>query len=187
MDETADQLLVAAVLAGDCERYADLVRRHHRGVCRMVAQLLSHRHESDEVVQDVFVTAYRSLATFDTTRSFAGWLHGIARNQVLMRLRTQRRAHRLLEEYRVEAVRELDDSDAGDAGHVRDERHSALQRCQEELSPYAAEVIALRYGQGLDLGEVAARLGRSLDATRQLLYRIRAQLRACVEARAVVR
>ncbi len=171
-----DATVVAMVLAGEQESYALLVERHHHRVRGVVARMLGSRAECDEVVQDVFVAAYQDLADFDIRLPLPAWLCGIARNQVLMRLRRQQRSNRLLEAYRVHALHELEveppDHD--------DRLQLAMRDCQAALAPLAARAVELRYRGGLELAEVAAQLGRSVVATRQLLYRIRGQLRACL-------
>lgn len=176
-----DAVVVAAVLAGDQEAYAILVERHHGSVRRIVTRMLVGRAEGDELVQEVFVAAYQDLRDFDRQRPLAGWLTGIAKHQVLMRLRQQRRSHRLLEAYRHEAINRL----GNETAESTEPRQAALRDCQAALAPLAARAVELRYQGGLDLAAVAERLGRSLVATRQLLYRIRAQLRACLEQRGV--
>ena len=58
-----------------------------------------------------------------------------------------------------------------------------MTACREELAPAASRALALHYDEGLTVEEVASAIARTAAATRQLLFRTRLVLRACVEKR----
>ena len=64
-----------------------------------------------------------------------------------------------------------------------DPRAEALERCLEGLPPKSRPLLALRYEQGLKLGQIAQRIGASLDAVHKALFRLRDRLQECVEQR----
>lgn len=178
MSELSDGEIVAAVRAGDVEPYALLVLRHQEAVRKVVAALLREWHQTEDIVQQVFIKAFFALDRFEKGRPFAPWVKEIARNEARQELRRQEREGRRLDFYGQHLLTEgLDD--AGDAGRARLEE--LLWRCRETLAPHVSEVIAQRYQLGRSFQEIAAQIGRTVEATRQMLSRARVALRDCVE------
>lgn len=72
---------IKRVLSGDVDSFRILVERYQRPVLSMIRRLLWDSHRCEEISQDVFVTAFQKLSTFDPARSqFSTWLFTIARN-----------------------------------------------------------------------------------------------------------
>jgi len=63
------------------QAFAVLAREHHRGLLVFARALCGNHATSADLVQDAFVTAWRNLDRFDTTRDFGAWLRGIVRNK----------------------------------------------------------------------------------------------------------
>lgn len=75
-----DNELVAEFKSGNIGVFDELVRRHSRIVYQTVYGLLRNHHDTEEVVQDAFVRAYRGLSNFRGEANFGTWLHRIAVN-----------------------------------------------------------------------------------------------------------
>ena len=176
--ETADA--IRQVLAGDVDAYAEVVQAHQHEVWRVAAYALRDRAATEDLVQQVFLAAYTKLDQYDPGRDFGAWIRTIARNQVRNELRRSARETRWLGRYREHLAQRLERSDAADA--AEQELRDRLARCREELSPPAREALSLRYEQSQGFDEIATTLGRTVAATRQLLSRVRAALRRCLEA-----
>src|SRR5207237_8259107 len=71
---TSDAALVRRVHAGDTGAYADLVARYRDRLGRYALHMLGNREDAEEVLQDSFVRAYRSLARCDDPERFGAWL-----------------------------------------------------------------------------------------------------------------
>src|SRR6266699_2781043 len=78
---TSDAALVRRVHAGDTGAYADLVARYRDRLGRYALHMLGNREDAEEVLQDSFVRAYRSLARCDDPERFGAWLYGILVNR----------------------------------------------------------------------------------------------------------
>lgn len=174
-----DQDIVARVLSGHVDDYAHLVLRHQGAVFAICVRALTDRAGAADLTQRTFIKAFDELARYDGSRPFAPWVHTIARNLVRDELRRLERQHRYLGLYRKWAEQKLAPSSSPDGEH--NELETALERCIEKLQPAAAQAVHLHYELGLSLSEAADRLGRTVVATRQLLFRAREALRACVE------
>ncbi len=82
-----DAEAVAACLDGDPEAYSVLLSRYETGVYNLVLRMVRNRADAQDITQEVFLNVYTHLGDYDSSRSFAAWVMGIARNQALYRLR----------------------------------------------------------------------------------------------------
>jgi len=82
-----DKLLVGQAQSGDREAFEQLVRRHDRDILRLAFHMLGNREEAQEVFQETFLKAYRSLGRFRFDSSFYTWIYRIATNVGLDHLR----------------------------------------------------------------------------------------------------
>lgn len=78
-----DATLVARAQAGDLDAFEALVREHTRAVYGHAARFFGSPDAADDVVQEVFIKVYRSLATFDGVAAFSTWLYRVTRNTCL--------------------------------------------------------------------------------------------------------
>lgn len=171
--------IIEKVLAGDLEPYREIVRKFEAEVFRVAAPVLGSRSAAEDVTQEVFITAYRRLDSFDVTEPFRPWLLGIAANLVRNELRRRSREDMRMELYShyLDAMTNSERS-----ADVSDAMADALAMCREQLAKTASAAIRGRYDEGLGLEALADRLERSITATRQLLYRTRQSLRDCIES-----
>ncbi len=178
MNANDTERLIALVLSGQLDAYAEIVQAYQQDVWRVVAAMLLDTQKTEDLVQQTFVNAYRHLDRFEPERDFGRWLKEIARNLVRQELRTRCREDRRLEFYRRHLLSVCGDAAAAEA----DERLAeALAGCEQKLPANAAELVNLRYRRALDFGQIAAQIGRTVEATRQQLARIRLALRDCIQ------
>ncbi|MCX6910681.1 MAG: sigma-70 family RNA polymerase sigma factor [Verrucomicrobia bacterium] len=172
--------LVRAVQAGDTRAFGPLVDMHLDHLRAFIALKLPVAHLVNEIAHETFVFAYRNIHTFTAGTSLRAWLRAIAGNLVRAELQRYAREqanqltyarHRLLEQ-------ELGRSDAHDAAEME-----FLRDCVEELPPPMKELLALKYREELPTEEIAGRLQRTQTWVWQVLFRLRQQLRQCVEGK----
>ena len=86
-----DIRIIRQVIDGDVDSFRLLVQRYHKPIISMINHIINDSHASEDVAQDVFLAAYKKLASFDPARSnFSTWLFTIARNKSLNALRKKR-------------------------------------------------------------------------------------------------
>src|SRR5215510_5608437 len=90
-DATADEEVVARVLAGALQDFEVLMRRYNRLLYRVVRSILPSETETEDVVQDAYVRAYTHLEQFEKRAAFSTWLTRIAGYEALARKREQQR------------------------------------------------------------------------------------------------
>lgn len=171
--------LVEQVCGGRVECFAEIVRRYQQDVFRVVNAMLFDHGSVEELVQRVFVKVYASLNTFRLGRDFGPWIRTVARNAVREELRTTARYARRLEAYRQTVETEWDHGSGVDERQQR--LHEALEACLGKLPGRARSVVEMRYRQGRRFEQVAAELETTAGALRNLLCRVREQLRLCIQ------
>ncbi|MFA6563840.1 MAG: sigma-70 family RNA polymerase sigma factor [Verrucomicrobiia bacterium] len=180
MEVQQEAELVRAVQAGDVNAFASLLDGHLDYLRAFIALKLPVAHLVNEIAHETFVFAYRNIHRFTAGTSLRAWLRAIAAN--LVRAEFQRYAreqanqftyakHRLLEQ-------ELGRSDAEDAAEME-----FLRDCVEELPPPMKELLTLKYREELPTEKIAGRLQRTQTWVWQVLFRLRQQLRQCVEGK----
>ena len=174
-DEAA---LVHAVQRGDTAAFEPLVDSHLDHVRAFIALKLPVAHLVDELAHETFVFAFRNLAGFAAGTSFRAWLRAIAAN--LVRAELQRYARERQNQLGYARARELErDLMSVPAGESAEVEH--LRDCIETLPPHMRELVELRYAQDQPVETIAAKLARTENAVWQALFRLRAQLKQCVE------
>ena len=165
-----DERLVDLVRAGNETAFEVIVNRYRRGLLRYVARLLSDGRAED-VVQQVFVNAYWALRSNDTKLRLRPWLYRIAHNLALNALRDR---GRLAEELH-------DDIDGVEPPDQILERRQGLRdalAAVKSLPDRQRSALILREMEGRSYDEIAAELGATGGAVRQLLSRARQAVRA---------
>lgn len=184
VDETSR--LVADVRSGSKESFSQLVRLYQAKVRCYLGRFVRGADVVDDLAQETFIAAYRSIATYKEESSLALWLLGIARNLALKHLRDdqRRRAH---ETDSFEAAfsrwseERLGADDAGAARH--EEVMAALRSCMDGLQKHSAGMIRDAYYKGRTAAEIAKDTGKSEGSVWVTMMRIRQTLRECIAGR----
>jgi RNA polymerase sigma-70 factor (ECF subfamily) len=161
-----DRGLVDAVLAGDRDAFRILVEREQVAVFRACLRILGRPHDAEDVAQESFVVAYRSLGTYGGHGSLGGWLMRIATRQAFRRL-GQRRSDA---ELRPEMPLRARDPDPLTAT-LAVERQREVRLAVASLPDAYREVVALRYFGELSLEEIARVTGRPVNTVKTHLRR----------------
>ena len=167
-----DRELLAAWRAGDRERGNQLFQRHIRAVSRFF------RTKVPEAAEDLTQQTFLALAELDPARlgevAFRAYLFGIARNQLLMHLRSKSRAAARFDPLTASAR----DAGAGPARIIaRQQQHQVLALALQRLPIDYQVALELHYFEGMQLAEIAEVLGRPLGTIKSLLSRGREILR----------
>lgn len=137
----------------------------------------------DELFSECLLVAWRRLADFDPERSFGNWMRGIARNLILARRRADGRRGPLVDPAVLEEIGSLCAAGGAPESERLGEELDALRICLDKLPTDARALVRLHYTDGHRGADLAERLGRSVEATKKLLQRVRARLYDCVSLR----
>ena len=148
---TDDTTLISRAQNGDEQAFSDLVRRYHAFVYAIVLGIMKNSHDAEEVVQDVFVNAYRGLLQLEDAVKFKSWLAEIARNCARDRLRGQR-----VDTVSINEVSEhtLQSPDALAEQLIRAEQRALIHNAVESLSQKDKEIVQGYYLDGASYDEL---------------------------------
>ena len=145
----------------------------------LALRILRRRELAEEILQDCFVSVWRSAHTFDPARGTAmAWLLRIVRNRCIDVLR-QRGRDAPLDHASVEDLEDPLASPADLAELSHDARR--LQECLGELEENPRKIIALVYYEGMTYKEAAAHVGEPLGTVKSWVRRSLVRLRGCME------
>jgi RNA polymerase sigma-70 factor, ECF subfamily len=170
----ADRALVDAAVAGSREAFDELVRRYQSSMITLARVLTSGRFDAEDLAQEVFVRAWRSIGRFRAESSFRTWLHRIAINVVRTHQERQGRWFRLFR-FAGEDVPEPVDRDVPvDARLVK---RQLIDRALATLPVDLRLAVTLRDVQGLDYREIADALGVPIGTVESRIFRARQRLK----------
>ncbi|MCB4755840.1 MAG: sigma-70 family RNA polymerase sigma factor [Elusimicrobia bacterium] len=176
---TDDDKIVRAVLSGNRDSYATLVRRYQAQVLRSCLVLLANPVEAEDAAQDVFIKAYESLAGFHGESSFPTWLYRITHNHCMDLLRKKKRQKTDSLDNLVEDRHDTGEKllDVNRTKPSSQDYQDLINEVMSTLSPDYKEILALREVGGFTYEEMASYLRCTLDAVKARLRRARQELR----------
>jgi len=175
--------LVAASLAGDRDAFGELFQRHERQVFAVAYRRLSDREEAQELVQDVFIQAWRKLAQLSRAEAFAGWLRQITVRMAINR-GTRRAKLSFIDQEILEATAEAG-QDAQSA-LVKEETRKRLHEQLAQLKELDRATLVAYYIEEQSMLQMSEHFGapvgtikRRLHTARQRLAEVCQDLAAC--------
>jgi RNA polymerase sigma-70 factor (ECF subfamily) len=175
LETVTEARLVAQALAGSPEAQEQIVRRYQRPVIRLIARMTRDPALAEDLAQETFVKAFRSLAAFDRTRRLSSWLFRIAHNTALDALR---RVSPPIVPLAAGTDRHAADPPAPPEPD-RLERQAlakAIDAALAGLRPDQRAAVALRYDEGLSFEDIGQVLGVPESTARSHVHRARKEL-----------
>ena len=171
----------SAAASGAPAAFGAVVRSIERPLRRYLIVRAPATADVDDLAQQTLVQAFEALPRWRATGDPAGWLFGIARNIVRRAWRTHARDQTRQDALQIRLAETL----ARRADHLPqatdDPRLSALAECEALLSERWRRIVGWYYRDRLPLERISRSLGNEPSTVGATLFRIRAQLRACVE------
>jgi RNA polymerase sigma-70 factor (ECF subfamily) len=168
----SDQTLMERYMNGDSAAFDALFHRYEARVFSFFIKRTRSRSRAEDLYQELFLRIHRARHSFDSRQGFAPWLFQIAHRLLID---DARRAHRTREV-------SVEESTLGRPGVARDlvaEREEVAQLLAS-LTEVERFVLVASKGAGVDYPEIAASLGRSVDAVKKTASRAMLRLRATV-------
>ena len=180
-----DRTFVTQAAAGSREAFDELVRRYRRSVYNLVRALTGGDGDAEDLVQDVFVRAFRAIDGFRGDSTFKSWLYRIAVNVVHTHL--QRRRTR--EPFSIARAGDASLTEVPDADDLESAvlRRQAIERALASLPEQLRVLVVLRDVHGLKYDEIAKIVKSPRGTVESRLFRARQQLRPMLEALVTVK
>ena len=176
-----DNEILSRVLQGDQQAYAEIVKRYQSFVFTIALRYTPNREDAEEIAQDSFIKAYRSLADFRGDSKFSTWLYTIVTTTSLTFLRKKKIDVQSLDNEKV--FEAADNQDSGfRANQVEQKsRINMVNKAIGLLSPEDAQVITLFYKGEQSLEEIGQILGLEANTVKVRLHRARQRLKDKME------
>ena len=175
-----DTQLIGRILNGDVSGYAVLVERYKDLAYTIAFRILGKREDAEEVVQDAFVKAFRSLSSFRQHAKFSTWLYRIVYNTAISRKRLKGLNTQSIEELRFADPR-MEDKDDSD-----EDQGKMLELAIQQLTEEERTIVTLYYIEESGVDEIHNITGLSKSNVKVKLFRARKKLQEYIRNSSLV-
>ena len=176
-----DKEIISRVLQGELHHFAELVNRYQNYVFTLTLRFIKNREDAEEVAQDIFIKAYRSLPDFRGSSKFSTWLYTIVHTTCITFLRKKKHETYSLENENIFATANSRDSGYNSNQVEQKSRIYMVTKAIALLNPDDAEVITLFYKAEQSLEEISRILGLETNTVKVRLHRARIRLKEKME------
>lgn len=170
--DTAENACIERVLRGESSAYESLVNRYQAGLVAFLWNLLGNGEDARDAAQEAFIKAYVNLGRFDRTRSFKTWLFAIAYKHGIDLLRRKRPLPDLWDKMTTTGHAPFA---AAEPGPI--EESPMWRPLLARITTQERAVLALKYNEGLEIGEISSALGCAESTVRVHLLNARRKLK----------
>ncbi|MDR1879323.1 MAG: sigma-70 family RNA polymerase sigma factor [Tannerellaceae bacterium] len=178
MEGYADIYYVQRVQAGESACFGCLLDRYGRAVYALIVRIVRNREDAEELAQDVFLKAYKSLGNFRGESSFSTWIYKIAYHAAISHVRKKKHEFLAMEEGFMENLPEEDVAGTfgEDASGAEAERLDRLDGALARLAADERGLILLFYMKEKTIEDLVSITGLSASNVKTRLHRIRKKL-----------
>jgi RNA polymerase sigma-70 factor, ECF subfamily len=182
MDVKSDVELIEEFKAGNQKSFEELIQRYSTKAFSLASRLTRNQEDAEEVLQDVFVTVYRKIGSFQGKSTFSSWLYRVTVNAAFMKLRKKKQDQSVpmedvLPQLQNTPLIRASENLEGDRATQRSEVVQALELAIGKLPEEYRPVFILRDVDGLTSREVGKILNLSVPAVKSRLHRSRLMIR----------
>lgn len=174
-----DEKLITAVREDDYISYNKLFERYYGRLCQYVYSILMDKEDTEDVVQELFLTLWRNRKKIEIGENVSGYLYRMAKNMSLNHIRAKANYKALLEnQERILSYYEQSSPET-------DEFRIALFDCIDRLPDRSREVLLLHRVEGLKQKEISEKLCISVKTIKNQIWTSMQKLRKCIELKKV--
>ncbi|MFZ2975323.1 MAG: RNA polymerase sigma factor [Candidatus Moraniibacteriota bacterium] len=178
-NELTDSELVEIVRNSDQERYGEIIERYQGKLFAYLFRLIGSRDEAQDILQDVFLKAYRNLQSYDTTRKFSSWIYRIAHNEAVNFIK-RRALKRFIPWEDIAATKDklemMSFEEGADKAWLRKEIGKEVNTALEKMPFKYKQVLVLRYFSDKSYEEISEILGKPMNTVGTLISRAKQKL-----------
>jgi RNA polymerase sigma-70 factor (ECF subfamily) len=184
--EVTDAAVVAQVLAGDRDAFRVLVERHSRSLFHVVFRMCGNQQDTEEIVQESFLRAFKALPRFELRANFATWIYRIAVNRTLdfLSAKKMKDTYQIVDDPDPEDSRQIQ-MPAGEAGPERlllsAEMKKKMAQAMSLLTPVERVAFTMRHMEGRSIEEISQNLNLKTSAAKNSVFRAVQKLRQHLE------
>lgn len=170
-----DKYYLEKVLNGNSNAYAFIVDRYRDNVFSLAHKISGSFEDAEEIAQDSFIKAYRSLQGFRNSSKFSTWLYRITYNTSVSCIRKKNRSIMQIEDFPADAVDFLRESDNEETAEL-EYRRALLSFAIQKLGPDDRALISMYYFQEMNADEICEVTGISRSNLKVRLFRSRKKI-----------
>jgi RNA polymerase sigma-70 factor (ECF subfamily) len=180
MDFKGDILYIEQVLAGKSSAFSYIVDRHKDKAYNLAFRICGNREEAEEIAQDSFLKAYRSLKGFKMKSSFATWLYRIVYNTSISHVRIKKKGILSLEDFPADAT-DFIGSNPSEEEAEKQYRNSLVSFALQKINDEERGLISLYYYEEMSTEEISEVTGISKSNIKVKLFRARQKMMEILE------
>ncbi|MCC7430621.1 sigma-70 family RNA polymerase sigma factor [bacterium] len=183
--------LINQALDGNQNAYAALVKRYQTGLYIMLSKMVNNKLQAEDLVQETFMKAFKSLASYNPEHAFSTWLYKIAKNNCIDYIRKKR-----LQAYSMDAEIEGKDDDfqrdyqdteaiSPEREFLQKERTQIIKIAIDNLPKKYHEAIILRHQEDKSYEEIAELLRIPVGTVKARIFRAREMLKVSLKGKII--
>lgn len=175
MEQKDELYCITRILDGEPEYFSVLLERYSRPLYSLIVQIVGCPEDAEEVLQDVFLKAFRSLNSYKRESKFSTWLYRIAYNTAISSTRKKKQEFLYIEESAINNVPD-ERADTVITPEDNEEQIIRLSEAIDKLSGEEKALITLFYYEGKSMEEVGEVLKISVSNVKVRLHRTRKKI-----------
>jgi RNA polymerase sigma factor (sigma-70 family) len=180
MDLKSDIFYIEQVLAGKSSAFSHIVDRHKDRAYNLAFRICGNREEAEEIAQDSFLKAFRSLKGFKMKSSFSTWLYRIVYNTSISHVRIRKKGILSLEDFPADATDFIGSNPSEDEAEI-EYRSSLINFTLQKITDEERGLISLYYYEEMSTEEISDVTGISKSNIKVKLFRARQKMMEIIE------
>jgi RNA polymerase sigma factor (sigma-70 family) len=180
MDYKGDIYYIEQILAGNSNAFSHIVDRHKTRAYNLAFRICGNHEEAEELAQDSFLKAYRSLTGFKMKSSFATWLYRIVYNTTISHVRIKKKGVLSIEDFPADATDFIGNNSSEEEAE-KEYRSSIVNFALQKINEDERGLISLFYYDELSTDEISEITGISKSNIKVKLFRARQKMLEIIE------
>ena len=180
MDYKGDIYYIEQILAGNSYSFSNIVDRHKNKAYNLAFRICGNHEVAEELAQDSFLKAYRSLRSFKMRSSFATWLYRIVYNTAISHVRIKKKGVLSLEDFPVDAT-DFMGTNTSEEEAEKEYRSSLVDFVLQKITEEERGLISLYYYEEMSTEEISEVTGISKSNVKVKLFRARQKMLEIIE------
>ncbi len=175
MEYRDDIFYINQVLEGKTAAFSYLIDKHKDNAFNLALRICGNREEAEEIAQDAFLKAFRSLGKFRMQSGFGTWLYRIVYNTAISLVRTKRKGLLAVDEFPASAVDFMNTGEDEEKA-AYEYRNSLVSFALQKITEEERALVTLHYYNGLNTETIAKITGQSKSNVKVRLFRARKKI-----------
>jgi len=174
-----DNTLIKLVKSGHSEIYDEIVKRYEKKLFSYIYRLVGNKEEAEDILQNVFVKAYKNIKTFDIERKFSSWIYRIAHNEAINFLKKKNKRRFVSWEDIVTSKDKLETKSEERSPidiWIREESRLQIQEALGHLPEKYQKVLLFRYFSEKSYEEIGKLIGSPVNTVGTIINRAKKKL-----------